>query len=186
MSDQSQTCDTALAMYSDKIAWHSYNQLNLGHSTTDMSLEQKQMSTLHFEILPPIKIPLIKRFYKEHYTGTKPKSDDLIVTAYESHTIVGVVRFRHVATYRLLTGMAVAEEKRYQGIGSHLLSYCRKEILSATDYCFAYQHLESFYQRSGFTTIPIDELPAELKTLYMRYTEQGKSLIPMHYLANNA
>ncbi|MGO1298882.1 MAG: GNAT family N-acetyltransferase [Vibrio sp.] len=144
------------------------------------------MSTLHFETLPPIKIPLIKRFYKDHYPGTKPKSDDLIIVAYQSHTIVGVVRFRHVVNYRLLTGMAVAEDKRQQGLGSRLLRHCQQSVLTQQDYCFAYQHLESFYRQTGFTVITADELPAELKTLYLRYTEQGKSLIPMRYLGNNA
>lgn len=151
-----------------------------------MSLEQKQMSTLHFETLPPIKIPLIKRFYKQHYPGTKPKSDDLIITAYETHYMVAVVRFRHVANYRLLTGMAVAEDKRYQGLGSQMLKYCQNTVLGNTDYCFAYQHLTPFYERYGFHSIATQELPAELKTLYLRYTEHGKSLIPMRYFRNNA
>ncbi|MBF9001267.1 GNAT family N-acetyltransferase [Vibrio nitrifigilis] len=139
------------------------------------------MSTLLFETLDPIKIPLIKRFYKEHYPGTKPKSDELTIVAYDDSVLVGVVRFRHVGQLRLLTGMAISSSKRGQGIGQQLLAYCVEHILQNDDYCFAYSHLKDFYQNGGFEKISPEQLPADLKTLYQRYTQHGKDLIPMHF-----
>ena len=140
------------------------------------------MPTLQFETLDPIKIPLIKRFYKQHYPGAKPKSDELIIVAYKEAEMVALVRFRTVGQFRLLTGMAVADNLRNQGIGQQLLAYCVQHILTPQDYCFAYSHLDRFYQQSYFVSIDENELPPDLKMLFQRYTQHGKNLIPMHFL----
>ncbi|EKO3698330.1 GNAT family N-acetyltransferase [Vibrio metschnikovii] len=140
-----------------------------------------QIPILHFEHVETLKLPLIKRFYKQHYPSAKPKSDELIISAYENHHIKAVVRFRSIADYRLLTGMAVVSEERSKGIGQALLIYCKKNILKHNDYCFAYPHLTSFYTLGNFYTQRPDQLPAELRTLLTRYQASGKSLIPMIY-----
>ncbi|MDP4491861.1 GNAT family N-acetyltransferase [Vibrio sp. AH4] len=136
---------------------------------------------LEFQQFDPIKLPLIKRFYKTHYPGTKPKSDESIVVALENTEIVAVVRFRRICTYRLLTGMAVKANLRQTGIGKQLLHYCRKEQLNHDTYCFAYTHLEHFYQQGDFVRIEPLALPPELNILYERYSRTGKDLIPMQY-----
>lgn len=137
------------------------------------------MPDLKFEHLDPIKLPLLKRFYKQHYPGTKPKSDELTIVAYEGSEICAVVRFRTVANYRLLTGMAVTESKRGRGIGTLLLNYCRNHVLQQNDFCFSYAHLQHFYHQAQIKKIDIDALPAELQGLFKRYTQSGKDLIPM-------
>ncbi|WP_342607969.1 GNAT family N-acetyltransferase [Vibrio tritonius] len=140
------------------------------------------MPTLQFETLDPIKIPLIKRFYKQHYPGAKPKSDELTIVAYKESSMVALVRFREIGKYRLLTGMVVAEQCRNLRIGKELLAYCAQHILGPHDYCFAYGHLEHFYQQGYFVTIDENALPSDLKGLYQRYTQHGKNLIPMHFM----
>ncbi|RAH26081.1 GNAT family N-acetyltransferase, partial [Vibrio vulnificus] len=32
--------------------------------------------SIHFEVLDPIKVPIIKKLYKAHYPGTKVKKDE--------------------------------------------------------------------------------------------------------------
>lgn len=144
------------------------------------------MPDLKFEHLDPIKQPLLKRFYKQHYPSTKPKSDELTIVAYEGYDMKGVVRFRTIANYRLLTGMAVCETNRGQGIGLQLLRYCQENILQKNDFCFAYSHLQSFYQQAQFERVDIEELPGELKSLFNRYSQSGKNLIAMQFLPNKA
>ncbi|WP_165312473.1 GNAT family N-acetyltransferase [Vibrio ziniensis] len=139
------------------------------------------MPTLKFEHLDPIKLPLLKRFYKQHYPGTKPKSDELTIAAYDELTMVAVVRFRPVSNYRLLTGMAVNESKRGIGLGSLLLEYCQNEILQENDFCFSYSHLQHFYEKAQFREISSEKLPNDLKTLFLRYSQSGKDLIPMQF-----
>ncbi|ENM5895641.1 GNAT family N-acetyltransferase [Vibrio mimicus] len=138
---------------------------------------------LEFQQFDPIKLPLIKRFYKMHYPGTKPKSDEQIIVALEKTEIIAVVRFRAIGVHRLLTGMTVKEQNRQQGIGKQLLHHCQREWLNHSTYCFAYAHLENFYQQSSFVRIETFELPSELSILFERYSRSGKDLIPMRYQA---
>ncbi|EKO3487517.1 GNAT family N-acetyltransferase [Vibrio fluvialis] len=140
------------------------------------------MPTLQFEHIDPIKLPLIKRFYKQHYASTKPKSDELMIGAYREQGLCAVVRFRQIAQYRLLTGMAVDSNQRGCGIGLALLNYCGKHILQHNDYCFAYSHLAEFYRKAAFIPVKADALPAELQTLLNRYSSSGKDLIPMQFI----
>lgn len=140
------------------------------------------MPTLHFEHIDPIKLPLVKRFYKQHYPGTKPKSDELMIGGYTEQGMKAIVRFRQVAQYRLLTGMVVDSSLRGDKIGSQLLSYCQQNVLQDKDYCFAYSHLERFYQQAAFKTITASQLPAELLGLFQRYSASGKDLIPMQFI----
>ncbi len=139
------------------------------------------MPSLKFEHLEPIKLPLLKRFYKQHYPSSKPKSDELSIAAYDDLSMVAVVRFRPVAQYRLLTGMAVCETSRGKGIGSQLLHYCEKEIMAKNDFCFSYAHLQNFYEQVNFRKIDVEKLPSELRTLFLRYSQSGKDLIPMQF-----
>ncbi|WP_099609990.1 GNAT family N-acetyltransferase [Vibrio fujianensis] len=140
------------------------------------------MLTLQFEQIETVKLPLIKRFYKLHYSTAKPKSDELTIAAYQQGEIKAVVRFRSIAQYRLLTGMAVASDLRGQGIGQQLLIYCQQNIMKHLDYCFAYTHLTSFYNKGNFYALKPEQLPTELQALLQRYQSNGKNLIPMQYI----
>ncbi len=145
--------------------------------------DKHERPMLEFQQFAPIKLPLIKRFYKNHYPGSKPKSDEQVIVALKDHEIVGVVRFRMIGQYRLLTGMAVEAQSRQQGIGKQLLDYCQKQWLNPATFCFAYTHLEHFYQQGHFIQISPNTLPAELHLLFERYSRSGKDLIPMQYQA---
>ncbi len=140
------------------------------------------MPTLTISRLDPIKMPLVTRFYKSYYPSTKAKRDELTYVGYHQQQLVCVVRFRSVDRFRLLTGMVTAESSRGQGFAHQLMAYCQNEVLTTTDYCFAYAHLSNFYAQYGFKAIEVDQLPNSLKNLFLRYTNSGKNLIPMHYL----
>ena len=142
------------------------------------------MSSLTISRLDPLKYPLITRFYKTHYPVAKAKRDELTFVGYYQEQLIAVVRFRTIEQYRLLTGMAVAQSHRGCGFAHQLMRYCQTQTLSHTDYCFAYPHLRDFYSQHNFHVIDSDQLPNALKTLFIRYTNSGKNLIPMHYLAD--
>ncbi|MGF1752573.1 GNAT family N-acetyltransferase [Vibrio makurazakiensis] len=142
------------------------------------------MNNVIIEQLDPIKLPLVKRFYKEHYPSGKANRSELILTLTIDASIQGVVRFRTVENYRLLTGMAISTNHRYKGLGHSLMKHCKNDVLGSSDYCFAYRHLEAFYSAHGFQLIDSSELPHPLHVLYERYTNSGKDLIPMHFRLN--
>ncbi|RJX72364.1 N-acetyltransferase [Vibrio sinensis] len=139
------------------------------------------MNQLTIEVLDPIKLPLVTRLYKAHYPSGKAKSNELTIVGYIEQSLSAVVRFRPIEEFRLLTGMLVIPQYREQGVGHQLMNYCQQHTLTSKDYCFAYSHLELFYQQHGFTTIPASTLPNSLKLLYNRYSHSGKRLTPMHY-----
>ncbi len=139
------------------------------------------MNQVKIEVLDPVKMPLVSRLYKAHYPSGKAKKDELTIVAYQNNTLVGVVRFRSIDKYRLLTGMLVVPECRAQGIGHQLMAYCQQNVLSEGDYCFAYEHLESFYSQYGFEAVEGGELPNPLKVLYERYCNSGKKLVGMRH-----
>lgn len=139
------------------------------------------MNELRIETLDPIKLPLVSRLYKAYYPSGKAKKNEQTIVAYLEQQLVGVVRFRPIEQYQLLTGMLVIPEQRGKSLGHDLLLHCQQSICNNNTYCFAYPHLESFYQQHGFSTIEPSVLPASLKQLFERYTGSGKALIPMHY-----
>ncbi len=139
------------------------------------------MSPLHIEVLDPIKLPLVARLYKSYYPSGKAKKDELILAGYIEQQIVAVVRFRQIEECRLLTCMLVLPDFREKGLGHHLMNYCEQQVLANQDYCFAYQHLESFYRQHGFKAVDLSELPNTLRNLFERYS-RTKKLIPMQYV----
>ncbi|OBT12027.1 acyltransferase [Vibrio sp. UCD-FRSSP16_10] len=141
------------------------------------------MKTLTIKELDPIRIPLLKKLYKSHYPSTKIKGGEYILVAEVDTKITGVVRFRTIDKWQLLTGMMVIPEARHQGIASQLLTYSQKHRLDNNVYCFAYQHLQPLYEAHGFQHIAVDTLPATLNKLYTRYIQSGKPLIAMQYRA---
>ncbi|WP_162047377.1 GNAT family N-acetyltransferase [Vibrio taketomensis] len=143
------------------------------------------MDDLRIETLEPIKLPLVSRLYKAHYPSGKAKKNEQTIVGYNNDQLVCVVRFRPIEQYQLLTGMLVIPEQRGQARGHHLLAYCQQCICNSNTYCFAYPHLEHFYQQHGFVSLLADQLPNSLNQLFTRYTASGKCLIPMHYQADS-
>lgn len=141
------------------------------------------MSNLSFDILDPIKLPLVSRLYKAHYPSGKAKKDELTVVAYHEGKLIAVVRFRSLEQFRLLTGMLVVPEHREQGIGHKLMEYCQHSVLQHGDFCFAYEHLEAFYAAHDFKAVEPHQLPNSLKMSFERYVNSGKRLVAMQYQA---
>ncbi|MCJ2378852.1 GNAT family N-acetyltransferase [Vibrio sp. ZSDZ34] len=140
------------------------------------------MDTLKFGILDPIRLPIAKKLYKQHYPAGRPKADERIISARFESATCALVRLRSVDSYRLMTGMLVLPEYRQRGVGHQLMNYLMRHELQLSDFCFSLTDLAPFYAQHGFQAISQDELPAALKTLFIRYTGSGKSLVAMRYI----
>lgn len=64
--------------------------------------------------------------------------------------------------YTLLTILYIAPEHRGQRVGSHLLWHCLQEAKIPV-YLVCYRHLQPFFRRLGFVSVPSLSLPDELK-----------------------
>ncbi|CAH0532357.1 hypothetical protein VST7929_00181 [Vibrio stylophorae] len=137
-------------------------------------------TSLSIQPLDPIRFPLAQRFYKTHYPAGKANKQETIWVLERQGVILGAVRFKLIGNEQLLTGMAIDSHKRGQGLGNLLLKGCLSHIQSTPCYCFAYAHLEGFYQQHGFETIEPQTLPNELRMRFERYS-QTKNLITMAY-----
>ncbi len=126
--------------------------------------------------LNPVMLPLIQKFYKQHYKPARPRRNDDIFIIRDKNTICGVVMLRNLNTCRLLTGMLVAPEYRHRGLAHDLLAYCRQATLAESDFCFCSVRLKPFYQSHGFTAIPAEKLPSELQSRFCRYQQSGEML----------
>ncbi|MDP5255833.1 MULTISPECIES: GNAT family N-acetyltransferase [unclassified Vibrio] len=143
------------------------------------------LDKINIRQLDAIRLPLVKKLYKQHYPSAKPKSDETIYTLEHQKQIIATLRLRTIGQYRLMTGMLVLPTYRQQGVGGALLTYCKENVFQAGDYCFALNHLGDYYQRYGFKIGAVESLPNDLRTLLLRYTGTGKDLIPMSFEKNS-
>lgn len=139
------------------------------------------MSKLSFHILQPIRFPLINRLYKSYYPAGKAKRDETIWVGEDESNIVCCVRFKSIEDIQLLTGMLVKPDLRGQGISEQLLVATIEQVEEQPCYCFAFSHLVALYQKANFVVINDNELPHFLASRFKRYSDSGKSLVPMMY-----
>ncbi len=142
------------------------------------------MTKLQFHPLLPIRFPLITRFYKNHYSTSKPKKHDCIWIAENTRGIQGVVRFQQNDDHQFLTGMAIATEHRQQGIGHQLLAAVEHQCQQRPCYCFSYAHLVPFYQSHGFCVCNENDLPDALIIKWGQIQNSKKKTVPMLYCSH--
>ena len=82
--------------------------------------------------------------------------------------------------------MLVVPEHREKGLGHQLMTYCEEQVLTNQDFCFAYQHLESFYGQHGFQLVEPQQLPNSLKNLFERYSQTKSWFLCNICLSNQA
>ncbi len=139
------------------------------------------LDKINIRQLDAIRLPLLKKLYKQYYPSAKPKSDETIYTVEYQNQIIATLRLRPIGQYRLMTGMLVLPTYRQLGIGGALLTYCKENVFTGNDYCFALSHLGDYYQQYGFNIVAAEALPNDVRTLLLRYTGTGKDLIPMSF-----
>lgn len=136
-------------------------------------------------LIDRLHFPLAKKFYQAYYPSGKANKADPIWVLNKQHKIFVCLRLKQFEQYQLLTGMVTLPAFRNQGLGLQLLDALIKDetrpLLSKPCYCFAFSHLEGFYQKAHFTSICADDLPDELKRRFIAYSQAGKPLIPMKY-----
>lgn len=138
-----------------------------------MDINSLQCSQLQKE-----HIPLVNQFYKQVYKkGLANKSEQVFVL--KTTQILCAARLKEVQGSLLLTGVACLEEHRKQGLASLLITHLLTTQQQCI-YCFPYPHLQTFYQKLGFTLYPPEQLPEKLGIQYQRYNSR-KTLLCMVY-----
>jgi len=136
-------------------------------------------------LIDRLHFPLAKKFYQAFYPSGKANKADPIWVLNQEQKILVCLRLKQFKRYQLLTGMVTHPDFRNQGLGLQLLDALihdkAQPLTTKTCYCFAFSHLEAFYQKARFVSICPDELPDELRARFMAYSQAGKLLVPMKF-----
>lgn len=180
------------------ICWATKNHVNKAYIIS--------ASTITIERVPLAHYPLISRFYNRARYKSKPAKVDevwgvkvdgewiaalrlcpLLLTESAPAPADGFLSVADDKTTGLvsvrtddcfLRSLAVLPERRREGIGHQLMH----EVCLTLDkpcWCFPYLHLQGFYERLGFQSVEMNEVPDLLWRRFEVYERQGKSLLVM-------
>ncbi len=129
----------------------------------------------------PHNTEAIKAFYSQcDYGGdVSTLEEDLIIIAQLEEKIVGAVRLCPDAGFFVLRGMQVLAQFQQQGIGTRLLQVCIDQVVDQVCYCIPWQHLRSFYQKTGFQEVAPVGVPDLLRERFDNYISRGMNVVLM-------
>ncbi len=132
------------------------------------------ISPLWAQELEPIAFPLVNRFFKANGHKGKAKGGERVWVLRQGE-IVAALRACPKAHGYLLRSVWVSSGRRRESLGTTLLQQSLSQL--PTCWCYAYPHLEQFYQRAGFITVEPEQTPADIHEPYRRYQQQGLLLM---------
>jgi len=98
--------------------------------------------------------------------------------------IIGALRLCPVKGGWLLRSMSIRQDYQRQGIGSLMLGQIKAQLAEKTCYCFAYRHLQSFYQKAGFKPGDETAVSEEISQRYRQYRQKGKDIVLMQSISD--
>lgn len=133
---------------------------------------------------PPI-LPLVKRFFQSQGMRAQAAKVDLVIIARSQQKtqapIIAALRLCPVKHSWILRSMSVAKNHQRQGIGQRMLRQIKAELAEKKCYCFAYPHLQTFYQQAGFQLCDERSASDAIRQLYLQYRQSGKDIVLMQY-----
>ncbi|WP_323845970.1 GNAT family N-acetyltransferase [Microbulbifer magnicolonia] len=131
--------------------------------------------------LSEAEIPLANKFYRTHkFRGKARRHDPCMVIRDEQKQIVACGCLRQLTECQLLTGVAVAEDYRGQGVARLLLN-SMGEAFDEWTFTFPYSHLVPFYLSVGFVEVDREGLPSPVLDRFHTYQKQGRDIVLMHH-----
>lgn len=132
------------------------------------------------EFVPESELFRLNRFYKRHGHKGKAETGDTAFWLKHEKEILAAVRFTTEGDNILLRGLWVHKERRGEGLGSTLLTGCRRYWEKHTCFCYPFSHLDAFYAKHGFLH-PDEQAPEHLLRKLRSYQQRGEDVILMQY-----
>lgn len=132
------------------------------------------------ECVPEIQFPLVNKFYKACRYSGKAVRGEAVFALKGLQGMVAAVRLepKNEGWY-CLRSMCVAPELRGQGLGTQLLYGLEDFLRQNPCYCYPFDHLQGFYEQSGFRLQDPHTAPVHMLESFQRYTRQGRKIILM-------
>lgn len=127
------------------------------------------------------ELELVKRFYRVHNMRPQAAKSDDVYIALRNKKIICALRLCTYEGVWLLRSMCVAADDRCTGVGSHMLSELKAVLSERPCYCFPFAHLEAFYQRAGFISAQIGQVPQPIAKKYSGYLAKNKKILLMKF-----
>ena len=131
------------------------------------------------EELESIALPLVNRFYRENGHKGKARSDERVFVLRDQGRIVAALRACPKADGYLLRSVWVATDRRRKGTGTTLLNCVLSKLGSFPCWCYPFDYLEAFYQRSGLQQVPPEQTPDEISSVWVNYRARGERFLLM-------
>jgi N-acetylglutamate synthase-like GNAT family acetyltransferase len=125
----------------------------------------------------------VKRFFRQQGMRPQAAKSDRVFMAIRDGKLVAALRLCAYDDAWVLRSMCVESSLRGQGIGSRLLSLLADVFAETRCYCFAYNHLQAFYQRADFKLIEVETTAHSIAERFNRYKASGKKICLMQYAA---
>ena len=151
------------------------------HDGTDSNINESLLEQLQFKQADNYSLPLVKQFYKKNGMRAQAPKGELIYIASIQNTIVAAVRLSPAGATHLLRSMCVSADKRQCGIGTALLNYLQPQLNDIDCYCFPFIHLQSFYEKAGFSNCTPESCPEPISDKFCRYINNGKNICLMKH-----
>ncbi len=146
----------------------------------DAMSAEKTLPTIDYKQLLPSQLPEAKTFYKSANYHAPLTSKDIFFAAYDSDTMVGLVRLTHEEGVHVLRGMQVKPAYQFLGIGTHLIRMLETTINQQGCFCIPHAWLDKFYGQIGFVTVDqFEKVPPFLVNRYREVKVKYPHLILM-------
>ncbi len=142
------------------------------------------MSGITFRVASLAEHARVQGVYTAWGYGGGISPSDMLYVAERGGEFVAAVRRTQEHGLVLLRGMHVAPEHQRRGIGGRLLGMFVEHLRGETCYCLPYEHLQAFYSRAGFASLPDDAAPDFLRERVRSYRTRGLYVFVMHRPAN--
>ena len=137
---------------------------------TDMKIEELQ----------PVAFPLANRFFKANGHKGKARGDERVfVLRDDNDAIKAALRACPRESGFLLRSVQVDCRDYRQGLGQLLVSETVKQLQPVSCWCYPHSHLQTFYEKNGFSLIDENKAPEEIRQPFIRYRQQGQTLLLM-------
>lgn len=131
--------------------------------------------------LTDAEMPLANKFYRSHkFRGKARRHDPCMVVRDAQNQIIACGALRKLTDSQLLTGVAVVEDQRGQGVARFLLSRMA-EAYDHSTFTFPYRHLVPFYESLGYSEVDEDGLPSAIVDRFQTYQKQGRDILVMRF-----